>query len=229
MKPKILLMMMMTMFVVVYPQKQAVTNLEGTVTDSHGSVIPDAQIQIVSGESFTQTVQTDLNGRYTLEVPPNSLYNLLATKYGFCPYERKSIQPSAGAAITVNFVLIVCSIDTVITTGGSPEPGSVNTVYGLPYTEWEMKRDGDPSVFIQFGNVKTVSARSIFTGIEIAGADAKLVRLSYGNIQVYASSLILEADKTFTAARAKIEDGRTTRELSNVEFKLENGNILVLL
>ncbi len=56
----------------------------GTVTDSSGSVIPNAKVTIVNeGTGLTRTVQSDANGEFTAPQLPTGHYTVLAELTGF--------------------------------------------------------------------------------------------------------------------------------------------------
>src|SRR5215210_2988487 len=56
----------------------------GTVTDSSGSVIPNAKVTAVNeGTGLTRTVQADSNGEFTLPSLPTGRYTIMTEMTGF--------------------------------------------------------------------------------------------------------------------------------------------------
>ena len=82
--------------------------VSGTVTDSAGSVVPDAAIRVKNLDtSFTQSVLTDDSGRFRIANLPLGNYEIEASKPGFKVVSRKGVAFSVGSQNIVDFSLPV--------------------------------------------------------------------------------------------------------------------------
>jgi len=79
------LAVLLALFLPTYAAAQTVSGtILGTVTDSSGSVIPNAKVTIVNeGTGLTRTVQTDANGEYTAPALPTGRYTVMSEIAGF--------------------------------------------------------------------------------------------------------------------------------------------------
>ncbi len=86
-------------------------NLNGTVTDSTGAVVPDAQVVAASTNTgATRKVQTGAEGIFSLPGLPIGTYSLNISHEGFRTFEMKGIQLSVGQTRTVNARLEVGAV-----------------------------------------------------------------------------------------------------------------------
>jgi hypothetical protein len=83
-------------------------NIQGTVTDSTGAVVPRASV-ILTDESTRVARQTtsDSAGVYAFPGVPISTYDLSITAPGFRTYEQKGIVLEVGSSIAINAALAV--------------------------------------------------------------------------------------------------------------------------
>jgi hypothetical protein len=82
--------------------------LNGTVTDSTGSVIPNATVTIVeAGTGYRQTVHSDAGGAYLFPYLPVGTYQLSVSMNGFATYVQNGITLTVGQAATQNVKLAV--------------------------------------------------------------------------------------------------------------------------
>jgi Carboxypeptidase regulatory-like domain len=83
-------------------------NIQGTVTDSTGAVVPKASV-ILTNEATRVSRQTDSDsaGVYVFPGVPISTYDLSVTAPGFRTYEQKGIVLEVGSSIAVNAALAV--------------------------------------------------------------------------------------------------------------------------
>src|SRR6266849_2825354 len=88
---------------------QAVTgSILGRVTDPTGAVLPGATVQIQNSETgFSQTAQTDSEGRYWVRNLPPGSYDVTVTLTGFQSQVQRRIVLSVASEITVNAELAV--------------------------------------------------------------------------------------------------------------------------
>src|SRR3954469_8677760 len=66
--------------------------LTGTVTDSTGAVVPDADVTATDqGTGFTRTVKTDKDGVYSIAQAPLGNYKVTASRAGFKQYVKTDV------------------------------------------------------------------------------------------------------------------------------------------
>jgi len=78
--------------------------VNGSVTDAQGGVIPGANVTLKKGRD-TRTTQTDVNGQYAFKNLPRGTYMARFELYGFKPTESKV--KIGDKAVQVNATLIV--------------------------------------------------------------------------------------------------------------------------
>src|SRR5260370_23532814 len=77
--------------------------IEGTVTDASGAVVPGVTVTIENvNTGFRRELQTDSSGFFRFTVLPLGTYNLKATFAGFRPETRSRIVVDAGTIATLN-------------------------------------------------------------------------------------------------------------------------------
>src|SRR5204863_3277626 len=76
---------LLSLLLPMYAAAQTVSGtILGTVTDSSGSVVPNAKVTILNeGTGLTRTVQTDANGEYTVASLPTGHYTVMTEMAGF--------------------------------------------------------------------------------------------------------------------------------------------------
>ena len=90
-------------------------NLNGTVTDPSGAIIPNAQVEVVAPDTgFKRQTTTGSSGVYSLSSLPTGTYDLTVTGNGFKTFEERGIQLSVGQTRTVNVQLVVGSPTTMV-------------------------------------------------------------------------------------------------------------------
>jgi hypothetical protein len=97
-------------------------SLSGTVTDSSGSAIPDAQVVLTSlATGATQTLTTGGDGLYTFVNLNPGDYRLEVQKDGFKHYRREPVTVQVGQAFRIDPALEVGAVtQTVEVTGETP-------------------------------------------------------------------------------------------------------------
>lgn len=111
-----------------FPQAAAMNGqIEGTVTDSTGAVVPNAKVDIKNQNTgYSRAGETDANGFYRFTVLPLGQYTIGAEAPGFQKFTATGIDLTAGAVATVNAPLSVSGAATVIEVGATSavvEPG----------------------------------------------------------------------------------------------------------
>ncbi len=115
------------------PQAQAQTlgGITGTVTDKTGSVLPDTTVTIVGDQTkLTRTQKANANGAYDFVNLPIGTYTLTFTHDGFETQKIPSITVQADRTATVNAVLPVGQVGTVVEVQADPLMNAVDTTNG---------------------------------------------------------------------------------------------------
>src|SRR5260370_9546942 len=104
--------------------------ISGTVTDTQGAVIPDANITITNEQTrISRSLKTDAHGLYVADHLPVGMYTVSASaQQGFKAFRKTGNDLSAGARLTVDVRLEVGNNTQVIEGTASGE--AVNTVSG---------------------------------------------------------------------------------------------------
>jgi len=90
--------------------------LSGTVTDSSGSVIPGAEVNLSSPErGITRVFTTSDQGAYSFAQLPPSTYEMTIKERGFLTYVQKGLQLDAGQSASQNVVMTVGTSSETIT------------------------------------------------------------------------------------------------------------------
>ena len=90
-------------------------SLDGQVIDKSGAVVPQAAVTISASErQFTQTIQTDSNGRYSFPSLNPGLYALSITAKGFRTYEQKNLQLLASQSARIDAGLDIGDASTKV-------------------------------------------------------------------------------------------------------------------
>ncbi len=111
-------------------QSQATTaEINGTVTDTQGGVLPGATVTARSPETgYERTVVTNESGQYGLPLMPPGAYELSLELPGFTTATRK-VQLTVGSTITINQALNVTGVaETVVVEARSPIVETSTTV-----------------------------------------------------------------------------------------------------
>jgi hypothetical protein len=115
------------------PQAKAQTlgGITGTVTDKTGGVLPDTVVTIVADQTkLTRTQKTNANGTYDFVNLPIGTYTLTFTHEGFQSQKVPSITVQADRTATINAVLPVGQVGTVVEVQADPLMNAVDTTNG---------------------------------------------------------------------------------------------------
>ena len=92
----------------------------GTVTDSSGGVVPDANVQVTNtGTNATQIVTSDAQGRYRVRICRWATTRSPTEKAGFQSVVHKGITLNPGANVVVDFALPVGQVTQSVTVEGN--------------------------------------------------------------------------------------------------------------
>jgi hypothetical protein len=109
--------------------------IEGTITDSSGSIVSNADVEIVNLDTgFKRAVKTDAAGFYRFVTLPLGNYEIHAKFTGFQDVTAKGVALTAGSTAVVNLTLVVGSAATIIevgATGSVVEPGRTDLGFTL--------------------------------------------------------------------------------------------------
>ncbi|HEX3660033.1 MAG TPA: carboxypeptidase regulatory-like domain-containing protein [Acidobacteriaceae bacterium] len=139
--------------------------LNGTVTDTSGSVIPGATVAILEqGTGYKQTVQSDAAGAYLFPDLPIGTYQLTVSMNGFGTYVQNGITLTVGQSATQNISLgvgqvaqrVVVNANANLVTTDNAQVGqliSQKTIVDLPLNG----RDVQQLVFVAPGATNVTS------------------------------------------------------------------------
>ena len=101
-------------------QARATTaEINGTVTDSQGGVLPGVTVSVASPETgYTLDAVTNSEGAFVLPLLPPGAYDLTAELQGFAVFKR-TLRLTVGAAITINPTMQVGGLQEAITVTAS--------------------------------------------------------------------------------------------------------------
>src|SRR5450756_2517373 len=110
---------------------QTTGDIEGTVSDTNGSSLPGASVEIKSPAlQGTRMAVTDAAGRFRFPVLPSGSYTLTAALSGFTKVEKTNIRVSLGATATLPITMSVSVKEEIVVTGEAPVIDTTKTVIG---------------------------------------------------------------------------------------------------
>ena len=93
--------------------------ISGTVEDSSGGAVPDAQITITGVETgLTRQVKSGPSGQFLAPVLPTGTYRVRVVKTGFATLEQNDVVVNVGATTSVAAVLRVGGVTETVTVTG---------------------------------------------------------------------------------------------------------------
>jgi hypothetical protein len=111
--------------------QQTLGGITGTVTDKTGGVLPETVVTIVGDQTkLTRSQKTDTNGSYDFVSLPIGTYTLTFTHDGFETQKVPSVTVQADRTATINAVLPVGQVGTVVEVQAIPLMNSVDTTNG---------------------------------------------------------------------------------------------------
>ena len=177
----------MTLFAAMglYAQQTNVGNINGTVRDRTGAVIPGATVLAINqATNLRQEATTSGAGEYRISLLPIGIYTVSVAKGGFSKAERAGVPVISAQTFTVDFELAVGAVtQTVTVTGAAPVLDTTSTNMGTSRTTQEL---GELPVGIAGGGsreaaayVKTMAGMYLSVGYP-SGAD--WIQVSRGSI-----------------------------------------------
>ena len=111
--------------------QQTLGGITGTVTDKTGGVLPETVVTIVADDTkLTRSQKTNANGTYDFVNLPIGTYTLRFTHEGFQSQKVPSITVQADRTATINAVLPVGQVGTVVEVQANPLMNAVDTTNG---------------------------------------------------------------------------------------------------
>ncbi len=99
--------------------------LEGTVSDSSGAVVPDAEVTLGNAETGQMRVaRTDAQGFFRAAELPAGAYEIRVSHAGFAPYRNTGVEMPLGVTVHLRIVLTVASTSAEVTV--SAETGAID-------------------------------------------------------------------------------------------------------
>jgi hypothetical protein len=96
-------------------------DLEGTVTDQTGAVVPGCTITVTNlATNVRRSVTTGPNGRYNVPALPPGTYTVTATLSGFKTQTREPVDLHLGQSVAVDFPLIVATASETVDVAATP-------------------------------------------------------------------------------------------------------------
>src|SRR6202167_3160798 len=120
--------------------QQTLGGITGTVADKTGSVLPDTAVTIVGDQTkLTRSLKTNANGGYDFVNLPIGTYTLTFTHDGFQTQRMPSIAVQADRTATVNVVLPVGQVGTVVEVEAVPLMNAVDTTNGYVLDQQQIQ------------------------------------------------------------------------------------------
>jgi len=120
--------------------QQTLGGITGSVTDKTGSVLPDTVVTIVGDQTkLTRTQKTNANGIYDFVNLPIGTFTLTFTHDGFQTQKIPSITVQANRTATVNAVLPVGQVGTVVEVRADPLMNAVDTTNGYVLDDQQIQ------------------------------------------------------------------------------------------
>jgi len=103
------------------------TSLRGTVTDTSGSVVPNAAVVLIEPASgLERSTTTNATGEYQFLAIPPAAYSLRVTIVGFARYDQTGLQLLVNTPATANVQIKVGDVNESVSV--QAETGALNTV-----------------------------------------------------------------------------------------------------
>ncbi|MGO9576607.1 MAG: carboxypeptidase regulatory-like domain-containing protein [Terriglobales bacterium] len=120
--------------------QQTLGGITGSVADKTGSVLPDTVVTIVGDQTkLTRTQKTNANGIYDFVDLPIGTFTLTFTHDGFETQKIPSITVQANRTATVNVVLPVGQVGTVVEVRAEPLMNAVDTTNGYVLDDQQIR------------------------------------------------------------------------------------------
>src|SRR5271166_5398417 len=120
--------------------QQTLGGITGSVADKTGGVLPETLVTIVGDQTkLTRTQKTNANGIYDFVNLPIGTYTLTFTHEGFETQKVPSITVQVDRTATVNAVLPVGQVGTIVEVQATPLMNAVDTTNGYVLDEQQIQ------------------------------------------------------------------------------------------
>jgi len=199
--------------------QQTLGGITGSVADKTGAILPDTVVTIVGDQTkLTRTQKTNANGIYDFVNLPIGSYSLTFTHEGFETQKMPSITVQADRTLTVNAVLPIGQVGTVVEVHAEPMLNAVDTTNG-----YVLEQNQIESVPLATGS---------FTGLAIlsAGVNAELpagtgANAGLGNQPIWANGQ-RDTSNTFLmngVDASNLFNGKTTSSVASARIVNNTG------
>jgi hypothetical protein len=161
--------------------QQTLGGITGSVTDSAGGALPDAQVTAVGEQtSLTRTAKTNESGVYAFVNLPIGTYTLNYTAKGFEGQKTQHIAVQANRTATVNAELKVGNATDTIEVEASPLMNAVDTTVGYVLDKLEIE-----TVPLPTGSFTGLATESTGVSAELSSGTGAVSGL--GNAPIWAN------------------------------------------
>lgn len=161
--------------------QQTLGGITGTVTDKTGGVLPETIVTIIGDQTqLTRTQKTNANGSYDFVNLPIGTYTLTFTHEGFETQKVPSITVQADRTATINAVLPVGQVGTVVQVQADPLMNAVDTTNG-----YILEKNQIDAVPLPTGSFTGLAILSPGVNAELAGGTG--VNSGLGNQPIWAN------------------------------------------
>ena len=221
-------------------QTQSTTgDIQGTVQDTNGAVVPGANVEIKNVETgITRSLVTDESGRFVALALQPGRYSVTVSKQNFATTEDPNVVVTVGKSVNLEFPLKPGGVEGTVTITASPTVDTVKTESSTTINEqavattpilgrkFEDLLTLTPGVSITQGpdgdEINFSGQRGVFNNVSLDGGDYNngFFGEQLGG-QRAAIDITLEAVKEFqvVATGASAEFGRTAGGIINVITK----------
>jgi len=120
--------------------QQTLGGITGSVADKTGSVLPETAVTVVGDQTkLTRTQKTNANGIYDFVNLPIGAYTLTFTHEGFQTQKIPAVAVQADRTATINVVLPVGQVGTVVEVQAEPLMNAVDTTNGYVMDEQQIQ------------------------------------------------------------------------------------------
>ncbi|MGA3196441.1 MAG: TonB-dependent receptor [Terriglobales bacterium] len=120
--------------------QQTLGGITGSVADKTGSVLPETVVTVVGDQTrLTRTQKTNANGIYDFVNLPIGAYTLTYTHEGFQTQKIPAVTVQADRTATINVVLPVGQVGTVVEVQAEPLMNAVDTTNGYVMDEQQIQ------------------------------------------------------------------------------------------
>ncbi len=150
---------------------QTTGDIEGTVSDTNGSSLPGASVEIKSPAlQGTRMAVTDAAGRFRFPVLPSGSYTLTAALSGFTKVEKTNIRVTLGATATLPITLSVSVKEEIVVTAEAPVVDTAHGIIGATTSAETIQRLPLARNFTAIAQTVAGTGTSVGGGLTVYGA-----------------------------------------------------------